>query len=131
MGTIKKITDPAFRLLFRVDPPKILLAVLPNPRRECGRPITERAVSVADRRVTGSKTILRNPRRGDEDRADHQLCGPRRGENAVLVPLILLVLLLTGDPKVMGDRVSSTMERALGWMTFVIMSAAAVGLLLT
>jgi Mn2+/Fe2+ NRAMP family transporter len=46
-------------------------------------------------------------------------------------PLILLVLLLTGDPKVMGDRVSSTMERALGWMTFVIMSAAAVGLLLS
>jgi Mn2+/Fe2+ NRAMP family transporter len=52
--------------------------------------------------------------------------------NGVLAPpLILLVLLLTSDPKVMGDRVSSTMERTLGWMTFVIMAAAAVGLLVT
>jgi len=46
-------------------------------------------------------------------------------------PLILLVLLLTSDPRVMGDRVSTTMERIVGWMTFLIMAAAAVGLLLT
>jgi NRAMP (natural resistance-associated macrophage protein)-like metal ion transporter len=46
-------------------------------------------------------------------------------------PLILLVLLLTSDPRVMGERVSTTMERAVGWMTFVTMAAAAVGLLLT
>ena len=52
--------------------------------------------------------------------------------NGVLAPpLILLVLLLTSDPKVMGDRVSSKMERGLGWVTFVIMAAAAVGLLVT
>ena len=44
-------------------------------------------------------------------------------------PLILLVLLLTSDPKVMGDRVSSRMERILGWATFVVMAAAAGGLL--
>jgi NRAMP (natural resistance-associated macrophage protein)-like metal ion transporter len=46
-------------------------------------------------------------------------------------PLILLVVLLTSDPKVMGDRVSSTVERVLGWATFAIMAAAAVGLLVT
>ncbi len=52
--------------------------------------------------------------------------------NGVLAPpLILLVLLLTSDPKVMGDRVSSTAERTLGWITFVIMAAAALGLLIT
>jgi NRAMP (natural resistance-associated macrophage protein)-like metal ion transporter len=46
-------------------------------------------------------------------------------------PLILLVVLLTSDPQVMGDRVSSTVERVLGWATFAIMAAAAVGLLVT
>jgi Mn2+/Fe2+ NRAMP family transporter len=52
--------------------------------------------------------------------------------NGVLAPpLILLVVLLTSDPKVMGDRVSSRMERVLGWVTFLIMAAAAVGLLIT
>jgi NRAMP (natural resistance-associated macrophage protein)-like metal ion transporter len=52
--------------------------------------------------------------------------------NGVLAPpLILLVLLLTSDPKVMGARVSSKMERGLGWVTFAVMAAAAVGLLIT
>jgi NRAMP (natural resistance-associated macrophage protein)-like metal ion transporter len=52
--------------------------------------------------------------------------------NGVLAPpLILLVLLLTSDPKVMGDRVSSTIERTVAWITFVIMAAAALGLLIT
>ena len=46
-------------------------------------------------------------------------------------PLILLVLLLTSDSTVMGDQVSSKLERALGWITFVVMAAAAAGLLLT
>lgn len=49
--------------------------------------------------------------------------------NGVLAPpLILLILLLTADAKVMGDRVSSTLERTLGWATFVIMAVAAVAL---
>jgi len=52
--------------------------------------------------------------------------------NGVLAPpLILLVLLLTSDPRVMGDRVSSTLERSVGWMTFAVMAAAALGLLIT
>ena len=51
--------------------------------------------------------------------------------NGVLAPpLILLVLLLTNDRKVMGDRTGSRLERFLGWTTLAIMSAAAAGLLL-
>jgi Mn2+/Fe2+ NRAMP family transporter len=47
--------------------------------------------------------------------------------NGVLAPpLILLILLLTNDPQVMGKQVSSLAERSLGWMTFVLMAAAAV-----
>jgi len=46
-------------------------------------------------------------------------------------PLILLVILLTSSPKVMGKRVNSPLLRYLGWTCFAIMSAAAVGMLLT
>ena len=47
--------------------------------------------------------------------------------NGVLAPpLILLILLLTSDPKVMGQQVSSRFERIFGWITFVFMSGAAV-----
>ena len=50
---------------------------------------------------------------------------------ALAPPLILLVVLLTSDKRVMGDRVNSLMIRILGWATFAVMSAAAVGMLLT
>ena len=46
-------------------------------------------------------------------------------------PLILLVVLLTSDRNVMGDRINSPLMRTLGWVTFIIMTAAAAGLLLT
>ena len=46
-------------------------------------------------------------------------------------PLILLVILLTSDPKVMGARVNPPALRFLGWITFVVMVAAAVGMLVT
>ena len=46
-------------------------------------------------------------------------------------PLILLVILLTSDPKVMGARVNPPVLRYLGWITFVVMLAAAVGMLVT
>ena len=46
-------------------------------------------------------------------------------------PLILLVILLTSDPKVMGPRVNPPLLRLLGWITFVVMVAAAVGMLVT
>jgi NRAMP (natural resistance-associated macrophage protein)-like metal ion transporter len=46
-------------------------------------------------------------------------------------PLILLVILLTGSHKVMGNRVNSPSLKYLGWATFGVMTAAAVGMLLT
>ena len=46
-------------------------------------------------------------------------------------PLILLVVLLTSNPKVMGKRVNPPLLRYLGWATFGIMTAAAVGMIIT
>jgi NRAMP (natural resistance-associated macrophage protein)-like metal ion transporter len=52
--------------------------------------------------------------------------------NGVLAsPLIVLVVLLTGDRAVMGTRVNPPLLRWLGWATAAIMTVAAVGLLLT
>jgi NRAMP (natural resistance-associated macrophage protein)-like metal ion transporter len=49
--------------------------------------------------------------------------------NGVLAPpLILIVLLLTGDRSVMGDAVNSRPLAVLGWITFVVMVVAALGL---
>jgi NRAMP (natural resistance-associated macrophage protein)-like metal ion transporter len=50
--------------------------------------------------------------------------------NGVLAPpLILLVVLLTSDPKVMGGRVNHPVVRWLGWSTFAVMLAAVAGML--
>jgi NRAMP (natural resistance-associated macrophage protein)-like metal ion transporter len=52
--------------------------------------------------------------------------------NGVLSPpLVVLVVLLTSDPRVMGERVSSRSLRWLGWATAAIMTAAAVGMFAT
>jgi Mn2+/Fe2+ NRAMP family transporter len=52
--------------------------------------------------------------------------------NGVLAPpLIVLVVLLTSDKKVMGDRVSSPLLRTLGWATALVMTLAAVGMFAT
>ena len=49
--------------------------------------------------------------------------------NGVLAPpLILIVLLLTSDRTVMGDKINSPTSRILGWITFVLMVVAALGL---
>jgi NRAMP (natural resistance-associated macrophage protein)-like metal ion transporter len=49
--------------------------------------------------------------------------------NGVLAPpLIVLVLLLTSDRKVMGDRVNSPLLRFLGWLAFAVMAGAAIGM---
>jgi len=45
-------------------------------------------------------------------------------------PLILLVILLTSSNKVMGKRVNSPLLRYLGWATFGVMTAAAVGMII-
>ena len=52
--------------------------------------------------------------------------------NGVLAPpLILIVLLLTRDRTVMGDAVNSRLVGFLGWVTFVVMVVAALGLFIT
>jgi Mn2+/Fe2+ NRAMP family transporter len=52
--------------------------------------------------------------------------------NGILAPpLILLVLLLTSNPRVMGDRVNSKTTQVFGWLAFGIMTAAALSMLLT
>src|SRR5712671_2865355 len=49
--------------------------------------------------------------------------------NGVLAPpLILIVLLLTGDRTVMGHAVHSRTVGFLGWLTFAVMVGAALGL---
>ena len=44
-------------------------------------------------------------------------------------PLVVMVVLLTSDPKVMGKRVNSWIMRALGWACAVVMTGAAVALI--
>jgi Mn2+/Fe2+ NRAMP family transporter len=52
--------------------------------------------------------------------------------NGVLAsPLIVLVVLLTGDRAVMGKRVNPPLLRWLGWTTAAVMSAATLGMFLT
>jgi NRAMP (natural resistance-associated macrophage protein)-like metal ion transporter len=52
--------------------------------------------------------------------------------NGVLAPpLIVLVVLLTSDRKVMGDRVNSPLLRTLGWITAAVMAFAAVAMFVT
>ena len=52
--------------------------------------------------------------------------------NGVLAPpLIVLVVLLTSNPAIMGTRASSLLLRALGWATAVIMTAAGIGMVVT
>jgi NRAMP (natural resistance-associated macrophage protein)-like metal ion transporter len=50
---------------------------------------------------------------------------------ALAPPLILLVVLLTSNHKVMGKHVNSPLLRTLGWLTFALMTAATVGMLLS
>jgi Mn2+/Fe2+ NRAMP family transporter len=50
--------------------------------------------------------------------------------NGVLAPpLILLVVLMNSDRRVVGDAVAPWPVRWLGWITFMAMSAAAIGML--
>jgi NRAMP (natural resistance-associated macrophage protein)-like metal ion transporter len=52
--------------------------------------------------------------------------------NGILAPpLVVLVVLLTSDAKVMGNRTSSRPLRYLGWATALIMTAAAIGMFAT
>jgi Mn2+/Fe2+ NRAMP family transporter len=52
--------------------------------------------------------------------------------NGVLAPpLVVLVTLVTSDPRVMGEHVNPLPLRVLGWFTALVMGAAAVGLVVT
>lgn len=52
--------------------------------------------------------------------------------NGVLAPpLIVLVVLLTSDPKVMGEHANPPLLRLLGWATAAVMAAAAVAMFMT
>lgn len=52
--------------------------------------------------------------------------------NGVLAPpLIVLVTLLTCNPKLMGKHTSSPLLRGLGWLTAAVMTIAAIGMFLT
>jgi NRAMP (natural resistance-associated macrophage protein)-like metal ion transporter len=52
--------------------------------------------------------------------------------NGVLAPpLILLVILLTSDRRVMGERTNPPLLGGLGWITVAVMTAAAVGMFVT
>ena len=52
--------------------------------------------------------------------------------NGVLAPpLIVLVVLLTSNPAIMGTRASAPLLRALGWSTAAIMTAAGIGMFVT
>lgn len=44
-------------------------------------------------------------------------------------PLVVIVVMLTSDRKVMGDRVNSAVMKILGWTCAIVMCAAAVALL--
>ena len=46
-------------------------------------------------------------------------------------PLVIMVVLLTSDRKVMGNRVNSRGMQALGWMCALVMTAAALALLVS
>ncbi len=46
-------------------------------------------------------------------------------------PLLVVIMLIAGNRKVMGERVNGRALKVLGWATTVLMFAAAIGLMLT
>jgi Mn2+/Fe2+ NRAMP family transporter len=52
--------------------------------------------------------------------------------NGLLAPPLLVVILrISNDSKVLGTRVNGRLLNVLGWFTAVVMTAAAVGLIVT
>ncbi|HEX5241207.1 MAG TPA: divalent metal cation transporter [Candidatus Limnocylindrales bacterium] len=49
----------------------------------------------------------------------------------VAPPLLVLVMVVTNDPRVMGDRVNNRIVNVLGWLTAIVMSVAALVLIVT
>ena len=46
-------------------------------------------------------------------------------------PLLVLIMLIANNKKVMGKRVNNKVTNIMGWLTTIVMFAAAIGLLLT
>jgi Mn2+/Fe2+ NRAMP family transporter len=52
--------------------------------------------------------------------------------NGILAPpLLVLVVLMSSDPALMGRHASSPLVRILGWCAFAVMSVAALAMLVT
>ena len=52
--------------------------------------------------------------------------------NGLLAPPLLVVLMLiTNNPRIMGAQVNGRLAQGLGWLTAFLMLAAALGMLLT
>ncbi|TIU06988.1 MAG: divalent metal cation transporter, partial [Mesorhizobium sp.] len=46
-------------------------------------------------------------------------------------PLLLLIMLMTNNPRIMGDKVNSRTTNALGWATTIAIFSASLGLVAT
>ena len=46
-------------------------------------------------------------------------------------PLLIVIMLIANNKKVMGERVNGRTSNVLGWLTAVIMTVAAVALIIT
>lgn len=46
-------------------------------------------------------------------------------------PLMLLIMLMTNDPKIMGKQVNGRLVNVLGWLTTGVIFAASIGLMIT
>ena len=77
---------------------------------------------------------------GSRDRRGPQLLRLQPHEGAGLVgivqgfstpPLLLLILLMTNNPKIMGERVNSRTTNVLGWITVTAIFSASIGLVAT
>ncbi len=49
----------------------------------------------------------------------------------VAPPVLAIVMLISDDPRVMGDRTNNRLTRAVGWLTVAVMALAAIGLVVT
>jgi Mn2+/Fe2+ NRAMP family transporter len=49
----------------------------------------------------------------------------------VAAPLIVLVMLVSNDRKVLGERTNGRLLNVVGWMTALVMGLAVVGLVAT
>jgi len=52
--------------------------------------------------------------------------------NGILAPpLLVIIMLVSNNPKVMGKRVNGRLTNFIGWTTTIVMAVAALGTLVT